>query len=271
MLHALIPGLGAAELGVAAHGGTGHVFGKRAARAQGPILELAELVVPLLDGGARGPRRGEGLLVSGGRERLFHVLGHVHTAHVLSVEVLAVEDGAVGDVLLGAAGDRLGSLVLVLRGGCRLGGGGVGGNGIGAVARVGALVLLADPVVEQEMLRRDVSLPLVLAGKGGLAAGKVKDACVAATVLLPNVLLQCQLVSKVSLLAATRFAARVRRFWAVSRGGREWARGHLRQGRRGWSLRVGHRPGWPAPATRARRWPGVVVGLVSLVGYPCAV
>src|SRR5689334_476366 len=103
---------------------------------------------------------------------------------------------------------------------------GVGRNGLGAVARLCALLLLAQPVMKKKVLRSNMAFPLILAGKSRVAAGEVEYANVRARVLLLDMLLECRLVGE-DLLLAARLATGELHLGSGSGWWKEWAVGLL--------------------------------------------
>lgn len=74
-----------------------------------------------------------------------------------------------------------------------------------AIVRLGAHTLCAEPVVQQQVLRDDVTLPFVLGRKGRFAAGKVEHASEGAGVLLLDVGVKVGAVGKVGSVAVGAF------------------------------------------------------------------
>lgn len=96
VLHTVIPGVGAVELGGTAGCRTHHVFGKLAARAGGVGLELTHAVFNLTWDGLSRARSHDGAAFE----------SQVHAADVLGIEIFAIEDGAEGRERGGASAGR---------------------------------------------------------------------------------------------------------------------------------------------------------------------
>lgn len=160
VLHALVPGVGAVELRAAPRRRAHHVPGEVASQLVRLALERLDALFPLL----------HRLLLL---DLLLERRRDVHAPDVLSVKVFAVEDGPVGQRRRRGTAARE-----------ELRAAGVG------VRDLGAGTLAAEPVVKQEVLRGNMSFPLVLGRKRRLAPCEAKDTGERARVLLLDMVLQ---------------------------------------------------------------------------------